>query len=172
VWQLLEHAIVYSDNEAAALLAAADGADSMETIRRPADFPAFQEGTLWLTPHHFTALFRIRYNASFLSVESSQRALELLARVDFRDGLIAGVPQGIRVANKFGERIDGDLALLHDCGIVYHPAPPYLLCVMTEGPAPRPPRSLHRRLVARSVRGPEPAAGDAGSAAAGCSLTV
>jgi hypothetical protein len=37
------------------------------------------------------------------------------------------------VAHKFGERIMGDSFQLHDCGIVYYPDNPYLLCVMTKG---------------------------------------
>ncbi|MHB8709527.1 MAG: serine hydrolase, partial [Desulfuromonadales bacterium] len=50
------------------------------------------------------------------------------------DGLTAGLPKSIEVAHKFGER--GDLAgamQLHDCGVIYHPDTPYLLCVMTRG---------------------------------------
>jgi beta-lactamase class A len=47
---------------------------------------------------------------------------------------VAGVPAGISVANKFGERELADgTRQLHDCGIVYHPERPYVLCVMTKG---------------------------------------
>ena len=44
------------------------------------------------------------------------------------------------MAHKFGENTDIDLTTgtqvdkeLHDCGIVYVPQKPYLLCVMTRG---------------------------------------
>jgi beta-lactamase class A len=133
IWELLEHAVVNSDNEAAALLATEDGGQSIEAIRRLVEFPPFRDGNLYLTPRNFAAMFRILYNASYLSIAGSERALGLLVRSAFRDGLVAGVPSGIRVANKFGERVDDGVVKLHDCGIVYHPAKPYVLCVMSEG---------------------------------------
>jgi beta-lactamase class A len=133
IGELLEHAIVYSDNEAAALLAREDGGQSVESIRRLVEFPPFRDGNLYLTPRTFASMFRILYNASYLGVANSERALTLLLRTTFRDGLVAGVPDGVRIAHKFGERVDDGVTKLHDCGIVYHPAKPYVLCVMSEG---------------------------------------
>ena len=57
----------------------------------------------------------------------------MLASADFKRGLVAGVPEDIKVAHKFGERETSEGKQLHDCGIVYYPNRPYLLCVMTEG---------------------------------------
>jgi hypothetical protein len=52
----------------------------------------------------------------------------------FTQGIVAGVPAGTRVSHKFGEFSAGtNLKQLHDCGIVYKPAHPYILCVMTQG---------------------------------------
>ena len=80
--------------------------------------------------------FRILYNATYLGQDLSELALEFLAQSEFRSGLVAGVPAGIVVAHKFGEKADAasGQVQLHDCGIVYHPANPYLLCVMSRGP--------------------------------------
>ena len=51
--------------------------------------------------------------------------------------MVTGVPFGIKVSHKFGERKNIDLAnsdeQLHECGIIYFPKHPYLLCVMTRG---------------------------------------
>ncbi len=66
----------------------------------------------------------------------SEKALEFLSDVEFTKGLVAGVPKNIAVSHKFGERsiIDSeDIKQLHDCGIIYYPDRPYLLCVMTRG---------------------------------------
>lgn len=80
------------------------------------------------------SLFRLLYNGSYLSKDMSQKALSLLLESDFEDGIVAGVPSGVDVAHKFGEREfpDGQKQL-HDCGIVYHPKDHYLLCIMTRG---------------------------------------
>jgi beta-lactamase class A len=91
-----------------------------------------------LTAKSYGRFFRILYNASYLSRPMSEFALSLFAEATFKDGLVAGVPPGTVVAHKFGERgeqgKDGQMHLqLHDCGIVYHPGRPYLICVMTEG---------------------------------------
>ena len=48
------------------------------------------------------------------------------------------MPSDIQIAHKFGERGIARVGKpeqkqLHDCGIVYYPKRPYLLCVMTRG---------------------------------------
>jgi hypothetical protein len=62
----------------------------------------------------------------------SQFALELLSETTFQGGITAGVPEGTRVAHKFGYTVMEE-GQLHDCGIVYHPKMSYILCVMTSG---------------------------------------
>lgn len=88
------------------------------------------------------ALFlRILYGSSYLNEEHSELILSLLAKSDFRDGLVAGVPSNIMVAHKYGtyefeENINGSTITtqqLHDCGVVYHLEKPYLFCFMTKG---------------------------------------
>ncbi len=87
-----------------------------------------------LTVRGYASLLRLLYNASFLSVEQSEKVLAWLARSDYTNGLVAGVPGGVSVAHKFGERVYPDgTKELHDCGIIYYPGNPYLLCVMTRG---------------------------------------
>lgn len=90
----------------------------------------------------YASFFRILFNASYLTRNSSEETLRILANSTFKDGLEAGVPKGIKVAHKFGERIikyanDTDESnteeQLHDCGIIYHPQTPYVLCIMTRG---------------------------------------
>ena len=65
----------------------------------------------------------------------SEKAIALIADADYNKGIEAGVPVDIEVAHKFGEREfeTGGLKQFHDCGIVYYPNNPYLLCVMTRG---------------------------------------
>ena len=63
----------------------------------------------------------------------SEKLLSILSKTEYKGGLVAGVPDNIIVSHKFGERVIGDVYQLHDCGIVYYPNNPYLLCVMTKG---------------------------------------
>lgn len=82
----------------------------------------------------YGAIFRMLYNSSFLNPENSERLLEIMSHSLDTAGLAAGVPKGVKVAHKFGQRILGeDNNQLHDCGIVYYPQNPYLLCIMTRG---------------------------------------
>ena len=89
-----------------------------------------------VTVRGYASLFRLLYNASYLNADDSEKILSWLSHSDFDVGLVAGVPKGIIVAHKFGEReIMGSVSIdqLHDCGIVYYPGNPYELCVMTRG---------------------------------------
>ena len=97
--------------------------------------PADEAEENFITVKDYAALFRILYNASYLSREMSEKALKLLSEVVYEDGLVAVLPEGIKVAHKFGERAyeESGVKQFHDCGIIYYPGKPYLLCVMTRG---------------------------------------
>ncbi len=88
-----------------------------------------------LSVKSYASFFRILFNASYLNKDTSEEALKILSQSQYQDGLVAGIPKDIIVAHKFGERqfIDTGVKQLHDCGIVYLPGKPYLLCIMTRG---------------------------------------
>lgn len=91
-----------------------------------------------VTPRAIALIFRSLYNGSYLDLGSSQELLGVMTRARYIGGLVAGVGKDVQVAHKFGEAtiIEDDGALhpvLHDCGIIYKPEKPYILCVMTEG---------------------------------------
>lgn len=86
-----------------------------------------------LTAKSYASIFRALYNSSYLSNSLSEKALQYLSEVRYSDGLVGGIPDNVPVAHKFGERTSSSGLQLHDCGIVYYPGNPYLLCVMTRG---------------------------------------
>ncbi len=135
--QLVERMIIYSDNNAAKLLSqeVKEAAFFKPYDELGLDAPVLQHGEYYLKVKDYATFFRVLFNASYLTREYSEKALGLLLKSEFRDGLVAGVPQGVLVAHKFGERIWEDTKehQMHDCGIVYFPNNPYLLCVMTRG---------------------------------------
>ncbi len=87
-----------------------------------------------LSVRRYGAIFRALYNASYVSPALSEMALEWMAQSNFTEGLRGGVPEKVAIAHKFGERFTEDgKKQLHDCGIVYYPGNPYLICIMTKG---------------------------------------
>lgn len=140
--QLLENMITYSDNASTYMLLDKINALGMRHNSNTfADFGTMQlllSGELDNTRLiSLVNIFVALYNANYLSEEASQYALELLSHTAYGDGIAAGVPNDIRVAHKFGVRFaagqKGARDELHDCGIVYHPSSPYVLCVLTAG---------------------------------------
>lgn len=136
VRELVDKMLIHSDNNAAELLAATLSdeqiADTYERLGIAAPLRTRDYNT---DVHQYASFFRILYNATYFDAEDSEHILEILTHATFTQGLVAGVPEHIPVAHKFGERaVDTSLNVqLHDCGIIYHPERPYLLCVMTQG---------------------------------------
>ncbi len=136
VKELLERAVVYSDNQAYMLLynhMPSRYYTDLFTLLG-IDPSVIEDPSKEMTVREYSSFFRILYNTSFLSFADSEYALSLLTQVRFADGLNKGVPKDISIAHKFGERKNaGGMRQFHDCGIVYYPKYPYLLCVMTRG---------------------------------------
>jgi len=141
--ELIHYMIAYSDNNARLLLHEnIDPKYLLEVFTDLGiDIPANSDQADFMSPKKYSYFYRILYNGTYLSRTMSEKALSLLSTPDFPQGLEAGVPTDTVVAQKFGERQLADPKSneiyekeLHDCGIIYYPKSPYLLCVMTKGP--------------------------------------
>jgi beta-lactamase class A len=136
---LINRMIIYSDNLAYNLLLSnIDNqkiyqvySDLGVDISKAKDNP---DGNI-LTVAQYASFYRILFNSSYLDKDMSEKALSLLSQTKYNQALVAGVPDNIQVSHKFGERqyTQTGEKQLHDCGIVYLPKKPYLLCVMTRG---------------------------------------
>ena len=140
VSQLIESMIKYSDNEATNLLFQNISQNDLALVFGDLgiSMPDIYNANNTMAVKDYATFFRILYNASYLSKDMSEKALNLLSQVEYKNGIVAGIPQNIPISHKFGEReLSGSdkqvIRQLHDCGIVYHPKRPYLICVMTKG---------------------------------------
>ncbi|MEN9558749.1 MAG: hypothetical protein RL141_1118 [Candidatus Parcubacteria bacterium] len=136
VGDLVERSIRHSDNGAAEALVSIATPFFLDKLLDTlhVSYVADAEGD-FITVRDYATFFRVLFNASYLNDEWSNAALDLLTRVEFNQGIPAGLPPSIPVAHKFGEafRDDTKEKQLHDCGIVYLPNQPYVLCIMTRG---------------------------------------
>lgn len=135
--ELIFRMIAYSDNNAWSVLFGNIGPDYLDSILAEIHIdydPEKRED--FMTLKGYSSFFRVLYNATYLSRPMSEKALEYLAHPDFHAGIRAGVPKGIAVASKFGERVSEEAPArkqLHEVGIIYYPGHPYLLGIMTRG---------------------------------------
>lgn len=135
---LLFRMIAYSDNNAMDLIVKTAGGEFCANVMMEIGVDTTGLGSTrseFVSVKDYSSFFRLLYNATYLNKELSEKALNILSRTGFDNGIVAGVPQGITVSHKFGERayLDSPVKQLHDCGIIYYPNSPYLLCVMTRG---------------------------------------
>jgi beta-lactamase class A len=140
--QLINAMIKYSDNNAEELLSQNIDQAWLSEVYTDLGLKLGPQGNGAaedITAKEYTYFFRILYNATYLTPQDSEKALELLTGSDFTLGLTSGTPAQVPIAQKFGERtvlsnlnqvIDREL---HDCGIVYAPGHTYFLCIMTRG---------------------------------------
>jgi beta-lactamase class A len=142
VRELLRYMIQYSDNQSYFILSQylneiSPNHDALkETFTDLGIINPKDELDQTINVKSYGSIFVQLYHSSYLTnKDSSEYALDVLSGSDFINGLLLGVPSGTRVAHKFGERsgASGSYKQLHDCGIVYYPENPYLVCIMTQG---------------------------------------
>jgi beta-lactamase class A len=136
VEQLVESMIEGSDNTALSLLEENISNAEIDKVTQDLGIPTATDSTPedYMNVKDYSALFRVLFNGSYLNRDFSQKALEILAKAEFNEGIRKPVPAQISIAHKFGERnLPNGINQLHDCGIIYYPNHPYLLCVMTRG---------------------------------------
>ena len=146
VEELLSHMIIDSDNVAALALQKIVGPDEIQKVYNDLQVPMPTDESDSMTTQQYSHFFRVLYGGTYLDHYISEQALDLLSQTTFNDGLIAGLPSKTVVSHKFGERTIKNETVagtstttvsaqteLHDCGIVYYPNNPYLICIMTKG---------------------------------------
>jgi beta-lactamase class A len=136
--ELLTYMVSYSDNKANWLLQDKMEPDIYENLLVDSGLglptPEQQsDGGQQVTSRAYSNFMRILFNSSYLSPEYSDLALSMMAGCDFNDGMLKGLPEGIKIAHKFGEWDNHKEYELHESGIIYHDHKAYLITIMTKG---------------------------------------
>jgi beta-lactamase class A len=107
------------------------GASDMKVLRGVSDNPAFAAGmNNMATAASFARALEVIARCEIHSQAACAAMIEILEGQRFRTQIPAGVPEGVRVANKTGS-ITG---IRHDGAIIYPPnRQPYVLVVLTRG---------------------------------------
>ena len=124
-------ALVKSDNTAAEALGQVITQKDFDDVYQGLDIDVqiASQGAI-LSAKNYASILRALYFSAVLTKSDSQKILSYLAETEFNDKLAAGVPEGVIVAHKIGV-IDQDS--YRDCGIVYVPGRPYILCMISRG---------------------------------------
>jgi beta-lactamase class A len=132
---LLYKMIVESDNEATSLLnERIDVKVYYEVLSAlTMSLPDIHQTDYPITAEEMSRFFRLLYNSSFLSPNMSDKALELLTKTNFKNGLCRDIGNKFVVAHKFGEKNLPPSFQLHEAGIFFTGNADYVLVVMTEG---------------------------------------
>lgn len=87
-----------------------------------------------ITPKNYSSILRSLYLSSYLNQTYSNEILETLSQSNNDMRLRSGIPNDVIVASKYGISYGANLkrSVYSDCGIIYLPKRPYLLCVMSE----------------------------------------
>ncbi len=131
---LLQAMIVYSDNDATALLQQNINSTIFKKLFVDLQLPAPPlQGEYFIGASDYAKFLRVLYSSTYLDAAFSEFAISLMLRSTFNEGICSTLDPSIPVAHKFGERVLNNVAQLHEFGIVYYNNSPYLIGVMVKG---------------------------------------
>lgn len=134
-------ALQKSDNTASFLLADQISEDDFQFVYDGLDIPEMVSGkSPIITAQEYTSVLKALYFGSVLNNDDSEYILTLLTHTDFKDMLPSGVPADVPVAHKIG-LVDGQI--YQDCGIVYYPNRPYILCMVSHSDQKTAQKRMH-----------------------------
>lgn len=145
VAEAIKYALIESDNTAKSLLFGALPEGSIDEVFDALDIPKkLESDEAVISAFHYSSILRSLYLSSYLSPASSQEILTLMSQSKYNDKLVAGVPKGTKVAHKIGvyendtdgvpETTEDDVTVYSDCGIIYAPNRPFMLCIFIQSP--------------------------------------
>lgn len=133
---IITASITESDNTAQNILLSLLTPDEINSVYEYLDIP-FREVDNYpiISAKNYSSVLRSLYLSSFLQYQDSNEILDLMTQSIYRDKIPSKIPPSVKIAHKIGvyEKVDPDNSTFSDCGIVYVPKRPYILCIMTKG---------------------------------------
>jgi len=133
---IITASITESDNTAQNILLSLLTPDEINSVYEYLDIP-FREVDNYpiISAKNYSSVLRSLYLSSFLQYQDSNEILDLMTQSIYRDKIPSKIPPNVKIAHKIGvyEKVDPDNSTFSDCGIVYVPKRPYILCIMTKG---------------------------------------
>ncbi len=129
--QAAQYALEQSDNTAAHVIYdAMQGVLSydQESLAQLDIDQTLQNGQAVISAKSYSSILKSLYFASYLTKNSSQELLGYLAKSESTNRLTKYLPADVPVAHKIG--VNNTNWSESDCGVVYVPKRPYLICVM------------------------------------------
>lgn len=132
VENLLEELLVNSDNTAQNIFRHYLDTDDYIKFQYETGLQDLYNENGFISAKEYSRLLRVLYGSTYLSIENSEKILQLMAEAKFHDYLSQGIPSGVTFAHKYGE--NRDYNIFADSGIVYVPGKPYFITVIIKGP--------------------------------------
>lgn len=135
--EAIKRTLQQSDNATANMLLDVTTEESINELFDDLDIERDDDGKIrTVSTKSYSSILRSLYLSSYLTNESSNMILNTLSETDFKNKIEAGVPKNIKVAHKIGvweTTVNGkEVDVYSDCGIIYAPARPYILCIMAK----------------------------------------
>lgn len=131
VENLLEELLVNSDNTAQNIFRHYLDTDDYIKFQYETGLQDLYNENGFISAKEYSRLLRVLYGSTYLSIENSEKILQLMAEAKFHDYLSQGIPSGVTFAHKYGE--NRDYNIFADSGIVYVPGKPYFITVIIKG---------------------------------------
>jgi len=134
--ELISYMIIFSDNDAALLLTKEMDNGILTKIFTDLGLkePKTDDVFYPMTVKECSMFLETIFNASYLSLNSSEYALDLLSKTIYKNGMIKGIGSpDLKISHKFAEAGTEKNKELHETAIIYINDKPYLLTIMTKG---------------------------------------
>lgn len=135
VEELIDRSLIESDNTAyRALLRQVSSKEVVDVYENLEIEVLNKETNPLISPKSYSSIFKSLFLSSYLNENDSQEILSILTQTIFNDKIPSGIDdKSIKVSHKIGvfSRFDSEENVFTDCGIIYVPNRPYILCIFS-----------------------------------------